>query len=147
MAYYFRPFPYINYDLKKNGNSTVLTNIMTRFKIVESFQRQEAVYYEYTVKEGERADQIAFKYYDDPYLDWVIYIVNNIIDPEFDWPLDRRSFESYVAKKYGSVSTAMSTTHHYEKIINNQSVTFDGINIPERTVEIDQTTYDSLPQA
>jgi len=89
MAFYFRPFPLVNYDLKKNKNNTVLTNIMTRFKIVESFQRQEAVYYDYSVKEGERADQIAFKYYDDASLDWIIYIVNNIIDPEFDWPLDR----------------------------------------------------------
>lgn len=147
MAFYFRPFPLINYDLKKNKNNTVLTNIMTRFKIVESFQRQEAVYYDYSVKEGERADQIAFKYYDDASLDWVIYIVNNIVDPEFDWPLDRTSLESYIAKKYGSVSTAMSQTHHYEQIVTTQSVLFDGTIIPEETYEIDLQTYNTLAEA
>jgi len=147
MAFYFRPFPLVNYDLKKNKNNTVLTNIMTRFKIVESFQRQEAVYYDYSVKEGERADQIAFKYYDDASLDWIIYIVNNIIDPEFDWPLDRISFESYVAKKYGSISTAMSQIHHYEQIVATQSVLFDGTIIPEETYEIDLETYNSLAPA
>ena len=63
MSYYFRPFPLTLYDVKKNGKSSLLTDITSRFKIVEAFQRQEAVYYDYSVKEGERADTIAFKYY------------------------------------------------------------------------------------
>lgn len=147
MAFYFRPFPLVNYDLKKNNNNTVLTNIMTRFKIVESFQRQEAVYYDYSVKEGERADQIAFKFYEDASLDWVIYIVNNVVDPEFDWPLDRTSLESFIAKKYGSVSTAMSQTHHYEQIVAAQSVLFDGTIIPEESYQVDLQTYNTLPAA
>jgi hypothetical protein len=58
MAYYFRPFPLISYDIKKNNRSAVLTNIMSRFKIVEAFQRQEAIYYSYTVKDEERAGRL-----------------------------------------------------------------------------------------
>lgn len=147
MAYYFRPFPLINYDLKKNGKPVLLTNIMQRFKILESFKRQERVYYNYSVKDGERADVIAFKYYDDPSLDWVIYLVNGITDPEFDWPLSTNNLNKFMIKKYGSIQTAMSQTHHYEQILNLQTTLFDGTIIPERFLEVDLTTYNTLPEA
>lgn len=147
MAFYFQPFPTIEYDVKKNGKTTTMTNLFLRFKIVDAFKKQQAVYYNYTVKDGERADVIAFKYYNDASLDWIIYLINDIIDPQFDWPLDRKSFENFIIKKYGSLSSAHSTTHHYEQIIQQQQVLFDGTVIPEKTIEIDLTTYNSLAAA
>ncbi len=144
MAYYFRPFELIDYDIKKNGKTSLLTNVMARFKIVESFQRQEAVYYDYSVKDGERADTIAFKYYNDVTLDWVIYLTNNLTDPEFDWPLSSDALNRFIIKKYGSVSTAMSQTHHYEQLITSHEVLFDGTVIPERYEQIDLTQYNTL---
>jgi hypothetical protein len=147
MAYYFRPFPLIEYDIKKNQKTSLLTNIMTRFKIVESFQRQEAVYYDYSVKDGERADTIAFKYYNDASLDWVIYLTNNIIDPEFDWPLSTNAANKYIVKKYGSITAANEQVHHYEQLVTAHQVLFDGTVIPEKYEQIDLTTYNSLASA
>ncbi len=147
MSYYFRPFPLTLYDVKKNGKSSLLTDITSRFKIVEAFQRQEAVYYDYSVKEGERADTIAFKYYGDASLDWVIYLTNDIIDPEFEWALSGRSLNSYIAKKYGSVVAAMEQIHHYEQIIQQHEVLFDGTIIPANYEQIDLTTYGTLATA
>jgi hypothetical protein len=144
MAFYFRPFPLISYDIKKNNKPVFLTNIMTRFKIVEAFQRQEAVYYNYAVKDGERADVIAFKYYGDVTLDWIIYVTNDIIDPEFDWPLSTNDLNKFMVKKYGSITAANEQVHHYEQIINESSVQFDGTVIPARYEEIDLTTYNTL---
>lgn len=144
MSYYFEPFPLISYDLKKNNNSTVLTNIATRFKMTNVFQNLNAVYYNYSVKEGERADHIAFKYYDDASLDWVIYLINNIIDPEFEWPLDKKSFNNFITKKYGSITTATSQIHHYEQITQSHNVLYDGTIIPEEVVEVDLQTYNTL---
>lgn len=147
MAFYFDNFPTINYDLKKNGKPTVLTNLFKRYKIVDAFKKQNAVYYNYNVQDGERPDVIAAKYYEDASLDWVILLTNNIIDPQWDWPLDRRSFENYIIKKYGSLSSAYSTTHHYEQILRQQQVLFDNTIIPEKTIQIDLTTYNSLSEA
>ena len=144
MAFYFRPFNLIEYDIKKNDKTVLLTNIMTRFKIVEAFERQEAVYYDYSVKDSERADTIAFKYYNDASLDWVIYLTNNIIDPEFEWPLGSIALNAFIIKKYGSIATASSDIHHYEQLITPHEVLFDGTVIPELYEEIDKTTYDSL---
>lgn len=147
MPYYFRPFPLTLYDLKKNGKPTLLTNITSRFKLVEAFQRQEAVYYDYSVKDGERADTIAFKYYGDASLDWVIYLTNDIIDPEFDWPLSNRALNNFITKKYGSVTAAMEQTHHYEQIVQQHEVLFDGTIIPAKYEQIDLTTYGTLASA
>jgi len=147
MPYYFRPFPLTTYDIKKNGEQTLLTNITARFKLVEAFQRQEAVYYEYSVKEGERADTIAFKYYGDPSLDWIIYLTNDIVDPDFEWPLSNQSLKNFIVKKYGSITAAMEQTHHYEQIIQQHEVLFDGTIIPAEYEEIDLTTYNSLAAA
>lgn len=144
MPYYFENFPTVNYDVKKNGKKTVLTNLFVRFKIVEAFKKQQAVYYNYNVKDGERPDIIAAKYYEDASLDWIILLTNNIVDPQFDWPLDKKSFTNFIIKKYGSLSAAYSTTHHYEQILQQQQVLFDGTIIPEKTIEIDLTTYNSL---
>jgi hypothetical protein len=98
--------------------------------------------YQYNVQNGERPDIIAYKYYEDANLDWVILLTNNIIDPQFEWPLDDRSFERYIRKKYGSLEAAKQTHHLYEKILREQQVYFDGTIIPEKTVVVDKETYD-----
>ena len=96
MPFYFEPFPTVLYDIKKNGKKVELTNLFLRYKIVEAFKNQKATYYNYNIKEGERPDTIAFKYYGDASLDWIILLTNNIIDPQFEWPLDKRSFQRFL---------------------------------------------------
>jgi len=142
MSFMFDRWPTVSYDVKKNGKPIELTNITLRFKINELLRDKSVVMYDYDVQDGERADIIAYKYYDDETLDWVILLINNIIDPQFEWPLDDRSFERYMRKKYGSLETAKQTVHVYEKILRQQSVLFDGTIIPEKRVVVDKDTYD-----
>tara|TARA_E500000305_G_C3937908_1_gene196022 strand:- start:151 stop:747 length:597 start_codon:yes stop_codon:yes gene_type:complete len=144
MAHYFKPFPKIDYDLKKNGKSNSLTNITLRFKVQEALLSQSVIYYDYQVQEEDRPDIVAELYYQDSTLDWLILIVNDIIDPQFEWPKEQYSLDKFIRQKYGSISEAQRTVHHYEKILNAQSTLADGTIVPERTVKIDQTTYNSL---
>ena len=141
MPFYFENFPTVNYDIKKNNNFNLLTNITLRYKIQSKLKDKRAVFYDYQIKDGQRGDEIAFKYYGDETLDWVIYITNDIVDPQFDWPMDHRVFTNFIKEKYTTISSAKSTIHHYEKILNSQSVRADGSIIPERYVEVDLTTY------
>ena len=142
MSNMFNRWPTVSYDLKKNGKPLELTNITLRFKINELLRDKSAIMYQYEVKNGERPDIIAYKYYDDAKLDWVILLTNNIIDPQFEWPLDDRSFDRYIKGKYGSLEAAKQTNHVYEKTLNEQIVRFDGTIIPKRTVVVDKETYD-----
>ena len=96
MAFYFRPFPKIQYDIKKNKLPLLLTNVTARYKIRDVLKSKVAIYYDYIVKDGDRPDLIAYKYYDDETLDWLIYLVNDIIDPYYDWPLKQDAFEKYM---------------------------------------------------
>ena len=75
MAFFFRPFPKIFYDVKKNNNnSSVLTNITARYKIRDILKQRAAIFYDYTVKEGDTPSSVAFRYYEDETLDWLILL-------------------------------------------------------------------------
>lgn len=143
--FFFEPFPSVEYDLLKNGKPSTITNIFLRYKITQAFADKTAVYYTYNIKDGERPDVIAAKYYEDASLDWVILLTNNIVDPQFDWPLSRQAFTDFIVSKYGSVSAANEQVHHYEEIVQQQQVLFDGTVLPEEYYEIDLTTYNTLP--
>lgn len=143
----FKPYPYVSYDLKKNKRPILLTDISVRFKLQQAFGTRPAVYFDYSIKEGDRADIIAHKYYGDTTLDWFIFITNLIIDPYWQWPLNYHNFVNYIKGKYGSTSAAQGAVHHYEKILNAQSVLWDDTIIPERTLRVDLETYNALGAA
>ena len=54
--------------------------------------------------------------------------------------------EAYIREKYGSIPAAQATNHEYRKILNKQSVLFDGTIVPKRTLIVDETTYNSLSE-
>ena len=144
MSYYFRPFPTVNYSHKKNKNFELLTNITLRYKVREIVKQQKTIYYDYVIKDSDRPDIIAYKYYKDETLDWILLITNDIIDPYYDWPLTQEGFNAYMKSLYGSVSKSQTTVYEYRKILTNQSVRNDGSVIPKRTVVVDLNTYNSL---
>jgi hypothetical protein len=114
---YFENFPIINYD---NIN---VQNLMLRIRLLEDSKQQSTIYYPYVIKDGEKAESIAFDYYDSTDYVWIIYLVNNIIDPYYDWPLSSVQFDRYIAKKYESspglndgINVAKSTIVGYKQI-------------------------------
>ena len=145
-SFYFDDFPKVSYDIKKNGKVENVTNIMLRYKFNAVIKNFVSPYYDYTIEDGDRADIIAFNAYDDYTLDWLIYMVNDIIDPNFDWPLTQRTLQAYISEKYGSIARSQATVHEYRKILNQQSVLSDGTVVPKRTLVVDETTYNTLSE-
>ena len=66
----------------------------------------------YDVVVGEKPEDIAFKYYGDARLHWVILMTNDITDRYYQWPMTQPQFEEFLADKYGSGSE--DSVHHYE---------------------------------
>jgi len=143
--FYFESFKTIPYDVKKNGLKIDVTNLFLRYRVLDIFKNQSAVYYDYNIKDGERPDIIAAKYYEDESLDWVILLTNNIVDPLFDWPLDKKAFQKYIVSKHGSITTAKEAIQRYEQIGQQHEVLFDGTVVQEQKWEVDIFTYNSLP--
>lgn len=110
MAYknYFSKFYNIEYK------NQVAKNILSRVQLTKYAQDLGAIFYPYTIQEGEKAEAIAESYYGDPRYDWVIYMVNNISDPYYDWPLDTDKFYSFINQKYGSVEKSQRKVLYYK---------------------------------
>ena len=92
-----------------------------------------------------RPDILSYEVYGDVRYTWSIFLVNQIFDPYWEWPLDTKTFEKFIKEKYGSIGTAKTTVHHYEYIWQHRvEVTGTSDPVVERTVEVDYDTYLSV---
>lgn len=115
MPRYFDKFPKVLYT--KDGSSNLLTNLLVRVDKIRSFLDNASLFYRYDIQEGDTPEIIASKYYDDPELHWAVLVFNDMSDAFYDWPMTYQQFEEFIKEKYGSVATAKTTVHHYEKIV------------------------------
>ncbi|WP_292486292.1 baseplate wedge protein 53 [Methanohalobium sp.] len=134
---YFPQTLYVLGDGKKQA-----TNITLRFIVRDIIKKRSFVYYSYSIQDGDRPDTIAAKYYGNSNYDWIIMIVNDIFDVNYDWPMDSYRFEKYLRDKYGSVAAAKSQVNRYEKIIKEGGQDEFGNPQKRKTVVIDKNTYD-----
>lgn len=115
---YFGNFPKIQYSISDDKNiKESVTDIFKRFAILREIMSNASSYVLYEVEDGETPEILAEKVYNDPGAGWIILYANQIIDPQFDWPLSDDNFKKYIISKYGSVANAQTTYHHYEKIV------------------------------
>ena len=100
MSEYFSNYPKIAYDITGTNNTnpdfTVAVNLMVRNKIRDAVESDITIFYPYVVPEGMRPDVLAYQYYGDTQYTWSILLVNNIIDPYWEWPLSYKDFRGYV---------------------------------------------------
>jgi hypothetical protein len=147
MSEFFQHYPQIRYDisgLKPPKYKTVI-NIMVKAKIKSMLTGDIVNYFPYSIPESERPDITAYKAYGNVKYTWLIFLINDITDPIFDWPLNSREFGAYIKNKYGTLQEAKNGVHHYEKIVRTR-IEATGVSeaIPEATIEVDETTYDGL---
>jgi hypothetical protein len=146
MSEFFSNYPRIAYDIS-GTNSTVpdynvAVNLLIRNKLKTAVEDDVAIYYPYIVPEGMRPDVLSFQYYGDTIYTWAIYLMNNIIDPYWEWPLSYKDLRSYLIDKYGSIETAKSQIHHYEYTARARAEkTGTSDPVPAYKLEIDYETY------
>ena len=147
MSEFFQHYPQINYDISglKPIKTKKAINIMIRSKIKSMVLDNIVAYFPYTIPEAERPDVTAYKEYGDVKYTWLIFLINDIHDPIYQWPLNAREFGAYIKNKYGTLSYAQSTVHHYEQTIRER-VEATGTSEPfsKATIEVDLTTYNTL---
>ena len=109
-------FLYVNrtVDGRSEGDFSVVKNFFKRAKLREDIFQDLAFFTKYTVIGDDRPDTVATKIYDDPTLDWVVLLSNNIVSIQSEWPLGQAAFNTYVTEKYGDETTLYSGIHHYE---------------------------------
>jgi len=152
MAKYFNYFPVTPY-VSNNQTSGVdtATNIIARFSFEKKLKENESSFYKYTIKDSDTPEIIAKKYYEHSERHWIVLLFNDIIDPQYDWPLQYSQFIDYVDAKYtanGAANTTVQTGLEWAQDINNVKEYYkivtrtssDGTEIIEK-LEIDANTY------
>jgi len=85
MPTFFNKFPAVRYDMENKRysyqNNQIVTNVLFRIGIIKEVLTNIASYYEYTVRDDEKPEILADKFYNDPEGHWVILYANNIFDP------------------------------------------------------------------
>ena len=134
---YFRQIPNLDYpSLRNDRNSAydyqVVKNIFKRAVIRDDIFNEITAFTKYSVVGDERPDQVAYQFYNDSGLDWVILATNNIIHVRDEWPMGNQDFLTYLNGKY--TETELANIHHYEtKIIRDSSGTLiqpEGKRVP-----------------
>jgi hypothetical protein len=137
---YFDTLPKIlQYD--NVGTGRLFTNLLARASIIPELLKNPAIYYSYDIQDGDTPEIIAHKYYGDSYRYWMVLLANEILDPQWEWPISGNIFNDYLIGKYGQSFNTQATIHHYEKTLTQ----FDsGTNTTTtNTVEIDSNTYNT----
>jgi len=98
MTKYFENFPIITYNGRK------VRDITRRNAFKKDMTNNPYLYMPYTVKEGERPEDIANFYYGSTDYTWLVYFSNGILDPHHDWPLSEANFNNYLIEKYAAES-------------------------------------------
>jgi len=150
---YFENFPKI-ITSEPNGNSNLSTNLMTRVNIVPKLLNNPALYYKYSLQDGDTPEIMSTKYYDSPDRYWIVLFGNDrIVDPQWDMGLSYINFNAYLNDKYGSAAKAnnqttleytQSTVKYYRKLL----ITTDSVSNETTTnaFNVDYDTYQTLPE-
>lgn len=154
MAKYFNYFPTTFYNSSNTSLSLdTVTNIIARFSFEASLKEDSAIFYPYDIQDGDTPEIIANKYYGSSEKHWIVLMFNDIIDPQYDWPLDQRTFITYVNDKYSANGAANTTVQsgivwaqstnnikkYYKTIVRvGSEATRDTIT---EKIEIDANTY------
>lgn len=154
MSRFFNYFPKTLYTSNNlTAGVDTVTNIIARFGFESTLKNNSAAFYKYNIQESDTPEIIASKYYDNPERHWIVLLFNDIMDPQFDWPLQYQPFIDYVNTKYSANNYAdtantgvtglawsmnVNNVQAYYKIVTRTN--FDDISIVEK-LEVDANTY------
>ena len=120
---YFKRLPNLDYPSLKNDRKSaydyeIVKNLFKRAVLRDDVYGSLINFEKYSVKDDERPDQVAYNFYDDSNLDWVVLTTNNIVHVRDEWPMGSQDFLTYLNAKY--TAAELTNIHHYEtKVIRD----------------------------
>ena len=147
MSSYFNLIPDFDYVSRlpdaKISDYIRVKNFFRRVTLREDIFQGLTFFTKYSIKGDDRPDNVAYEIYENPNLDWIILLANNITHIPTEWPLPQIDFDRFMLEKYDNYDTLYNGIHHYETIEVKDSN--DVIIIPEGlevSSDFNQTYYD-----
>ena len=135
---YFSRFPKMVYDVKGNDNYKLLPDILRRVKQRNAIASGQFIFDTYDVVNGEKPEDIAYKWFGDAQLHWVILMTNNVTDRFYQWPMSQPQFDEFLTDKYGAGNE--DAIHHYEITKSSGKTSSSGPNDYSHLVEVNSDT-------
>ena len=152
MSNYFKRIPNIDYVSRlpnaKIGDYMKVKNLFKRGVLRDDIFQDLAVFTKYKITGDDRPDNVAYDFYKDSNLDWLVLVSNNIINIQSEWPMTQQSFDNYLVNKYSKSDDSDTDTydriyngvHHYEtkqiKNTANIEILAEGLTVsPEYTLQ------------
>jgi hypothetical protein len=151
MANYFNNFPTTYYTLSDtNSDLDVVTDVTKRIAFEQEFKKNSAAYIKYFVDDGDTPEIVAYKYYGDVEKHWIVLMMNDIIDPQYDWPLKESNVIKMMESKYSAnasvgqtgVEWAKNNVQSYYKV-ETKTVVSTGQYYVDK-VQVDANTYANI---
>jgi hypothetical protein len=133
---YFSKFPLLAYDIKGDKVRKLLPDILRRIKLRALIKSGGMLFDKYDVKNGEKPEDIAFKWFGDAELHWIILMTNNVTDRYYDWPLNHVQLQDFLEDKYSNPDGI----HHYEITKDSGRTTGQGPSDYSHKVEVTSDT-------
>ena len=114
---YFSIIPNVSYDEKpisypfSESDFVVAKNFFRRYKVNDDIFSNVVYFKKYSIKDGERPETLAHKLYGNVFYDWVILLTNNMVNAQYDWPLNNYELYQTLESEYDD---PYSEIHHYE---------------------------------
>jgi hypothetical protein len=141
---YFTYFQKLLYSPSKGKNDYKLVpNIFAKSTFVKESLQNSNLIFEYSVKDGEKPEDIAFKMYNDSQKHWIILLANDIMDPQYDWVLGQSQFRDYINKKYSSANLQLDITETYPSNYTVGEIVYQGDSLEDSSSSATVVAYDS----
>ncbi len=137
---YFKNFPNTLYTFA--SGDAITTNLAAYAEILDQVRISSTFYQDYHIMNGERPDHVAFKFYNDPQLHWVFFLMNPVLR-ENGWPMSSEEILSKVKKDHPNhtitINEDITTTLHVGQVIQGYSSESTG-TIVHRNLDLGQIT-------
>ena len=127
------------YDMKNDGNYKLLPDILRRVKQRSAIKSGQFIFDTYDVVDGEKPEDVAYKWFGDAQLHWVILMTNNVLDRYYDWPMNQVQFQTMLEDKYSNPDGI----HHYELTQDSGRTTSQGPSDYSHKVEVTSDTVNA----
>ena len=84
-------------------------NIWRRAEVLTEFKSQVTIFNEITVRDGERPEDVATAFYNNPFYNWTVLLANDIVDVYSQWPRSITQLQDFINQKYDN---PQATKHH-----------------------------------
>ena len=104
---FFKKFPKMVYA------NTNCIDITRRVVINADIKDNIDLFYPIEIQAGFRPDQLTEAAYQEEELDWMMYLMNGIVDPYYEWYISDIDFNDFLLTKYDSVANSQERIIYY----------------------------------